>query len=350
LNASTTVPGTFVYAPAAGTVLGAGTHTLSAVFTPADTMLYSSTTAYMALTVSPLVYQLTVVRPTGGTVNGAGINCGTTGTMCQVTMSASLSLGLQATPDSGYSFSGWTGDCAGTSPSYALVLSGTKSCGASFTANPATPTNPNTPAPPPPGDSVLPLGAPYSLAIVRPSGGVVRAAGINCGTKSKSCDVTMPGPMTIGVQAMPDAGYTFLSWTGHCSGSDPSYALALEGARSCGASFIPAGSTVIEPPPSSDPSTPTTTTDGTLPMGAPYTLRIVPPQGGTVQAAGIYCGTKGKTCSVTMPAALWLGLLATPDRGYAFLGWTGDCSSTQPGYTLALEGPRTCSAVFTATK
>jgi hypothetical protein len=39
LNASAQVPGTFIYAPAIGDVLGAGTHTLSAIFTPADTNL-----------------------------------------------------------------------------------------------------------------------------------------------------------------------------------------------------------------------------------------------------------------------------------------------------------------------
>jgi uncharacterized repeat protein (TIGR02543 family) len=51
-----------------------------------------------------------------------------------------------------------------------------------------------------------------------------------------------------------------------------------------------------------------------------------------------------------MPAALWLGLQATADRGYTFTGWTGDCSGTQTAYTLALTGPRTCSATFAVSK
>jgi hypothetical protein len=50
-----------------------------------------------------------------------------------------------------------------------------------------------------------------------------------------------------------------------------------------------------------------------------------------------------------MPAALWLGLQATPDRGYTFGGWTGHCSGSSLSYALALAGPRTCSAVFTKT-
>lgn len=44
LNATSSVAGDFAYDPAAGTVLDAGTNTLSVVFTPADAFDYSSTT------------------------------------------------------------------------------------------------------------------------------------------------------------------------------------------------------------------------------------------------------------------------------------------------------------------
>jgi glycerophosphoryl diester phosphodiesterase len=42
LNATANVPGTFVYTPAAGTVLPVGTHTLTANFTPTDTATYEN--------------------------------------------------------------------------------------------------------------------------------------------------------------------------------------------------------------------------------------------------------------------------------------------------------------------
>ncbi len=51
LNASANVPGSFSYTPAAGTVLAAGTQTLSTVFTPSDSS-YSSATSTVSLTVS----------------------------------------------------------------------------------------------------------------------------------------------------------------------------------------------------------------------------------------------------------------------------------------------------------
>ncbi len=53
LDAKANVPGSFTYTPAAGTVLKAGTQTLTAVFTPTDTTAYSAATATVKLTVNP---------------------------------------------------------------------------------------------------------------------------------------------------------------------------------------------------------------------------------------------------------------------------------------------------------
>jgi hypothetical protein len=54
LDATTTVPGSFSYNPAAGTVLQAGPNqTLSVTFTPTNTELYTTTTASTTITVNP---------------------------------------------------------------------------------------------------------------------------------------------------------------------------------------------------------------------------------------------------------------------------------------------------------
>jgi hypothetical protein len=52
LNATANVPGTPVYSPAAGTFLDAGTYPLSVVFTPSDTLDYTSATDTVSLLVS----------------------------------------------------------------------------------------------------------------------------------------------------------------------------------------------------------------------------------------------------------------------------------------------------------
>ena len=63
LNATANVPGTFVYTPAAGTVLKAGKQTLSTTFTPADTKTYSAATASVQLTVNQATPAITWAAP-----------------------------------------------------------------------------------------------------------------------------------------------------------------------------------------------------------------------------------------------------------------------------------------------
>jgi Flp pilus assembly CpaE family ATPase len=52
LNATSTVPGTLAYTPAAGEVLRPGVHTLSVTFTPTDTLNYTTARATVSLTVT----------------------------------------------------------------------------------------------------------------------------------------------------------------------------------------------------------------------------------------------------------------------------------------------------------
>jgi hypothetical protein len=62
LNATDSVPGTFAYTPPAGTVLSAGTHTLSVTFTPTDPT-YGQETATVSLIVNPAVTIITWPTP-----------------------------------------------------------------------------------------------------------------------------------------------------------------------------------------------------------------------------------------------------------------------------------------------
>jgi len=74
LDATATVAGTFSYSPAAGTVPAAGTQTLTVVFTPTDTVDYSTATATVALTVNQATPAITWNAPaaiTYGTALGS---------------------------------------------------------------------------------------------------------------------------------------------------------------------------------------------------------------------------------------------------------------------------------------
>jgi 2-keto-3-deoxy-6-phosphogluconate aldolase len=71
LNASASLPGSFVYTPASGVVLNAGTHTLQVTFTPTDTTNYTTTSSSVSLTVNkatPLITWSNPVDITYGTV------------------------------------------------------------------------------------------------------------------------------------------------------------------------------------------------------------------------------------------------------------------------------------------
>ena len=63
LNATASVPGTFVYTPAAGTVLGVGSQTLSVTFTPTDTTDYTTATQTATLTVNKAAPTITWATP-----------------------------------------------------------------------------------------------------------------------------------------------------------------------------------------------------------------------------------------------------------------------------------------------
>lgn len=63
LNATANVAGSFIYTPAAGTVLTAGPHTLSVTFTPTDTADYTSATATVPLVVNQATPLITWATP-----------------------------------------------------------------------------------------------------------------------------------------------------------------------------------------------------------------------------------------------------------------------------------------------
>ncbi len=94
LNATASVPGKFVYIPAAGAVLSAGTHTPSLTFTPADAVNYTVAQAAVSLTVAKATPVVTWSAP-------APIAYGTPLSATQLNASASVSGKFDYAPASG---------------------------------------------------------------------------------------------------------------------------------------------------------------------------------------------------------------------------------------------------------
>jgi hypothetical protein len=82
LNASSAVAGTFSYSPGAGSVLGAGTHMITATFTPTDTTDYTTASSSVTLVVSQATPAITWATPTtityGTALGGAQLNASST--------------------------------------------------------------------------------------------------------------------------------------------------------------------------------------------------------------------------------------------------------------------------------
>ena len=83
LDASASVPGTFSYSPAAGTVLSAGSHTLSVSFTPSDATDYTSASTTVSISVTQATPSVTWATP-------ASIVYGTALSATQLDASASV--------------------------------------------------------------------------------------------------------------------------------------------------------------------------------------------------------------------------------------------------------------------
>ena len=82
-------------------------------------------------------------------------------------------------------------------------------------------------------------------------------------------------------------------------------------------------------------------------MGVGVSLAISRPTGGTVFTSGlsgIRCGTGGTDCVIELPKRERVELLAVPDDGFAFAGFTGDCA---PAGRAVMTQSQVCGAIFT---
>ena len=94
LDATSNVAGTFAYTPASGTVLSAGTQTLSVTFTPTDAIDYTTATATVRLTVNQ-------VTPTISWANPAPITYGTPLSAAQLDAASNVAGTFAYAPASG---------------------------------------------------------------------------------------------------------------------------------------------------------------------------------------------------------------------------------------------------------
>jgi endo-1,4-beta-xylanase len=182
-----------------------------------------------------------------GTVTSStgGVSCGTT---CSAAVAAGTTVTLNANPDAGSTFAGWSGACAGTGPC-TLTMSADRSVTATF-------------------DVVsVPPRATYALEVARSGTGTGRVtsspAGVSCGA---SCRASFSDGESVTLTAAADAPSTFAGWSGACAGTGPC-TVSMTGDRSVTATFD--------------------AHSGDAPPGD------APPGPSTVRGNGMSCGTAG---------------------------------------------------------
>jgi hypothetical protein len=142
----------------------------------------------------------------------AGIDCAAN---CTADFAADTVLTLTATPAASQSFAGWTGACTGSANSCTVTMNQARAVGATFQET---------------------VGTNFALNVsVSGSGSVVSdPAGINCGS---TCSANFAAGTAVTLTATPAADQVFSSWTGACSGAQPSCTLQLTQVRATQAVF-----------------------------------------------------------------------------------------------------------------
>jgi len=328
--------------------------------------------------VGPTVYLLTANKSGNGKVtsNPGGIDCGSD---CYENYNYGTVVTLTATPDPGWNFLNWSGDCSGTANSTTVTMNATRNCIANF--------------------NQLVAGT-YTLSVSKIGSGTITSSppGINCGS---DCSENYNTGTLVTITGNPDPDWKFVKWTGNCSGINPSVQVTMNANKACTAQFVQIqwntltvannGNGSVRSNPQgiicgvdcsevyTSDTVVTLTADpgpgwkftgwsgdcsGTAPavqvtmsanrsctanyqrvLPTPYTLRVTRLGNGTVTSnpTGIACGTD---CTESYPAGTVSNLTATPDPGWQFVTWSGDCSGTNPYTQVTLNANRVCTASF----
>ena len=223
-------------------------------------------------TFTQLSFTLTVSTSGQGTVTSTDgfINCPGT---CSHSYLSNTQVTLNATPASGWTFSGWSGACSGTG-SCSVTMTQAQSATATFTQGPT-----------------------YILLVSTTGSGTVTSTDgfINC---PGACSHSYPQNTPVTLSATPANGWAFSGWSGACSGTG-SCVVTMTQNQSVGATFTQLS----------------------------YILTVSVTGTGVVTSTDGFINCPG-TCNNTYLSNTQVTLNATPAQGWNFTGWSGACSGT----------------------
>jgi uncharacterized repeat protein (TIGR02543 family) len=256
-------------APFAGLVQGTDGNFYGTTFeggTGAEGTVYS-------LSLTTTDYTLTVSTSGSGTVTSTDgfISCPGT---CSHLYLPGTPVTLNATPNSGWTFTGWTGACNGTGPCN-ITMNQNVSVGATFSQQ----------------NYVL-------TASTSGSGSVASTDGnISC---PGVCGYSYPVGAPVTLNATPAQGWSFTGWSGACSGTGPCNVTMTQDLQVIATFAQNAGF---------------------------YNLAVATSGAGTVTSTDGFISCPG-TCSYTYANNAQVTLNATATQGGTFIGWSGACSGS----------------------
>ena len=228
---------------------------------------------------------LAVSRTGKGSIVGSspGIACGET---CGVLLAIGARTTLQAIPDPGWNFAGWSGSCRGVVVTCTLTVRAAASAVASF----------------------VEAGTLFPLAVTKVGQGTVTSdpAGIDCG---RTCSRGFPAGSTVTIEALAkNRKWEFVHWDGACKGRQPTCTVPLDGAKSAAATF----GRVADPTP---PRVKALASSGELGRIAQVRYRVVEASGRSRETATILRGSRRLA---TLGARLHT---VDPDALFYFIRW-----------------------------
>ena len=239
-------------------------------------------------------FNLTINNAGGGTVSSdpAGIDCGTT---CSASFTGGAVVNLTAGPSEGYQFSEWKGGCTGNGVCQ-VTMDKARSVTAVF--------------------KIIPVSS-FNLSVSKTGSGTVLSdpQGIDCG---ETCSKPFDSGAVVKLIAAPAEGYKLGEWKGACTGSGECQ-VTMDKARSVTAVF----------------------------KTSKASLTVSKSGKGTVISSplGIDCAPECTSSSYSFDLEQSVTLNATPDSGWKFLGWQGNCQGAGI-CELLLSKPQNVTAVF----
>ncbi len=261
------------------------------------------------------------------------------------------SVTLTATPDSGYEFTGWSGDASGTTNPLTITMDADKTVTAIFTVIQRT------------------------LTLNATNGSATAAPNPSTGTYDDGTVVTLT--------ATPDAGYVFTGWSGDASGTTNPLNITMDADKTVTANFGPIQRTLTVNATNGSVATNPNPTGGTYDDGTSVTLTATPNAGYkftgwsgdasgttnpltitmdadktvtamfskiqltvTINATNGSVTTNPNPVSGTYDDGTSVTFTAVPDAGFKFDGWSGDLTGSTNPRTISIVSDLNITANF----